>query len=307
MKIRILALGLAMACMSSLDAEEALPGDVELIRDVTYGTGSGHDLKLDVLRPKSHRDGAGPAVVYIHGGSWANGSKSKLKKAEVRLAQHGYVVATIDYRFSQEAIFPAQLEDSKCAVRWLRAHAGDYQVDPQRIGVWGDSAGGHLAALVGTAQGLEGQGGWPETSSRVRAVVDMYGPSDFTPTSLALLAKAPPELKLPSPDDPNSSVAKLLGGPITKVPEQAREASPTTHVTPDDPPFLLLHGDHDTMVPLQQSQLLAETLKKSGVEANLVIYKGGSHGLAGFEDEYYPQVERFLDRHLGKPDRKSVV
>ena len=268
----------------------------EVQTDVEFGNVKGRALKLDVIRYRDQK--VRPAVIFYHGGSWSGGSKDEFGDLRMRLAQHGYVVFSVDYRLSGEAIFPAQVEDCKCAVRWLRAHAQEYGVDPRRIGAWGSSAGAHLAALLGTAgdaKDLEGSGGFSEYSSRVQAVVDMYGPSDFTATSTATIPKSLP-LDAPNhPDNPKSAVARFLGGPLSQVPEQGRRASVTTYVSPDDCPFLILHGDHDALVPLQQSKLLAEILTKAGVPNKLLVFPGGVHGLKEFREQYYPQVEGFFD------------
>jgi len=274
-----------------------LPEGVEMVRDVVFGKGGGRELKLNIIRPKEKPAEPMPVVVWIHGGAWRAGSKEGTRTAA--LAASGYFTASIEYRLSREAKFPAQIEDCKCAIRYLRAHAKDYGIDPERIGVWGSSAGGHLVALLGTSGGvadLEGTGGWADQSSRVQAVCDFYGPSDFTRMGGRHLA-------------PNSPESQLIGGPVLENKDKCAKANPITYVTPDDPPFLIVHGEEDPVVPIGQSELLYEALKKAGVEAAFVRVKGGRHGFRGDTD---PSPERisemvveFFDRHLNRADKEA--
>jgi acetyl esterase/lipase len=274
----------------------AVPEGVEFIQDVEYGKGGEKTLKLDILRPKQPPAEPMPVVVYIHGGAWKGGNKAGMPGLCNRLAQQGYFCASVEYRFSQEAVFPAQIEDTKCAIRFLRAHAKQYSINPDRIGVWGHSAGGHLVALLGTAgdaKDLEGKGGWEDQSSRVQCVVDCFGPTDFT-----VIPKGMENVK----EQMTGPVAQLLGGPVPENADKAAQASPLKYVSKDDPPFLIMHGDQDPVVPIDQSERFCEALKKAGVDATLYIVKGAGHG---FRD---PQVEEatqaFFDKHLrgGKKD-----
>jgi acetyl esterase/lipase len=184
---------------------------------------------------------------------------------------------------SQESIFPAQIEDSKCAIRFLRAKAKEYNLDPNRIGVWGGSAGGHLSALLGTSANvkkLEGAGGWSDQSSRVQAVCDFCGPTDF----------------LLWGDTAHPAVPKLLGGKVSEVKERAADASPVMHITKDVPPFLIVHGDKDNVVPLSQSEKLNDGLKKIGADVTLHVVAGGGHVFASPEIDR--MVAEFFDKHL---------
>ncbi len=276
-------------------AEQAvtLPAGVELIRDVEFGRGGEGTLKLNLFLPKGRRAGAKlPTVAYIHGGAWLIGSRDMVFERPPTLAAlcslvaEGYVCAAIEYRLSQEAPFPAQIEDCKCAVRFLRAHAEAYGVDPERIGAWGPSAGGHLAALLGTSGGakeLEGSGGWPEHSSRVQAVVVWFGPSDL--------------LRMGGThSNPDSPESRLIGGPIQENKAKAARASPITYVSKDSPPFLVMHGAEDAVVPPNQSELLHAALRNAGVESELVIVPGKGHEFLG--EEASRKVAAFFDRHL---------
>lgn len=271
-----------------------VPEDVELVRDVEFGTGGGRPLRLHLLRPKAPPKETMPVVVYVYGGAWRAGSREAGIGPLASLARKGYLGASIEYRLSQEAVFPAQIEDCKCAVRFLRAKAKEYHLDPEQIGVWGPSAGGHLAALLGTSGGvkeLEGTGGSPGYSSRVQAVVDWFGPTDF----LKMDAAGSP-MKHDAPDSPES---RLIGGAIQEKREKVARANPITYVSKDDPPFLIMHGDRDPLVPFNQSELLHEALKKAGVEVAFHPVRGAGHGGPGFNTpEVREQVESFFDRHL---------
>jgi acetyl esterase/lipase len=244
--------------------------------------------RLDLYLPEKAEDRL-PLVVWIHGGAWLTGSKDDCPA--VHFAAKGYAVASINYRLSQHALFPAQIEDCKAAIRWLRANAAKYHLDPGRIGVWGASAGGHLAALLGTSGGvkeLEGGGGNLDQYSRVQCVVDWFGPSDLMTIG-------------GSHDNPGSPESRLIGGPVQENKEKARKASPLTYVGADSAPFLIMHGDRDQVVPLDQSKVLAEALKKAGVEVKLQIVEGGGHGGAAFASpENRKLVEDFFARHLGR-------
>jgi len=287
--MRLLLAALLLWTPQQRPPQPPLPADVEVVRDVEYGTGGGRPLRMHLVRPKSPPPGPMPVVVYIHGGAWRAGSREGGVRPLARLAQRGYFGASIEYRLSQEARFPAQIEDCKAAVRFLRAKAGDYSIHPDRIAVWGPSAGGHLAALLGTSGGvkeLEGTGGNPDVSSRVQAVIDWFGPTDF-------LKMGKNRMDHDSADSPESL---LVGGPIQENREKAARANPVTYVTADDPPFLIMHGDKDDLVPPGQSELLAEALKKAGVEATLHVVAGAGHGFGGRELD--AKVDAFLDRHL---------
>lgn len=267
-----------------------VPDDIEFIRDVEYGVGGGRPLRLNIIRPKDPPAVPMPVIAFIHGGAWLGGDKEGLQT--LGLARRGYFTVNIEYRLSSEAIFPAQIHDCKCAIRWLRAHAEEYKIDPDRIGVWGPSAGGHLVALLGTSGGvkeLEGTGGWSEYSSRVQAVVDFFGPTDL--------------LKMGgSHDDADSPESLLVGGKIADKPEMVRMADPITYVTAGDPPFLIVHGEEDNTVPINQSELLNEALTKAGVSARFVRVKRGGHGFSGDTDPSPDEINRmvgeFLDRIL---------
>jgi acetyl esterase/lipase len=225
----------------------------------------GHKVLLDVFTPEKE-GGPWPVVVWIHGGGWRRGDKEGCPHME--LVKQGFCAAvSINYCLTDVAPMPAQIEDCKAAIRFLRANATKYNLDPDRIGVYGGSAGGHLAALVGTSAGvkeLETQGGNFEYSSRVQAVCDWYGPSDLT------------KMK-------GDVIESLLGGLPEEKKDLARLCSPLTHVSPDDPPFLIMHGDDDSTVPHDHSVWLAEALEEAGVAVEFVTVdtlKGVGHGFS---------------------------
>jgi acetyl esterase/lipase len=291
MKEACLALLLVAGISVSPQVKQSVPDDVELLRDVDFGKGGERSLKLHIVRPKTPPKEAMPVVVYIYGGGWKAGSRDAGIRPLTRFAQRGYFGASIEYRLSQEARFPAQIEDCKCAIRFLRAKAREYGLDPDRIGVWGPSAGGHLAALVGTSgdvKELEGGGGWPEQSSRVQAVVDWFGPTDFLKMGKNKIDH----------DAANSPESQLIGGAIQENKEKVSRANPITYVSKDDPPFLIMHGDKDDLVPPGQSGLLNEALQKAGVESTLHVVPGAGHGFGGKDID--AKVDAFFDRHLKK-------
>jgi acetyl esterase/lipase len=282
-----------------------VPSGVTVVRNQVYAKTGTVDLLLDLYRPEKHESASTPlpVVLWVYGGAFRAGSKDDGQTAGATwLATKGYAVAAFNYRLSQVAIFPAQIHDCKAAVRWLRAHAAKYGLDDAHIGAFGPSAGGHLSAMLGTSGGvaeLEGELGNLEHSSRVQAVVDFFGPTDF----LQMDAHAPPGgMKHDPADSPES---QLVGGAIQQNKDKVARANPITYVTPDDPPFLILHGDRDPLVPVHQSDLLFEALQK--VRVPVIYHKivGAGHGGPQFQSpEVRAMVLAFLDRHL-KPGAVS--
>ena len=302
-----LSLALLIALVICLPAfAQQVPADVELIRDVEYGKGGDVSLKLDIIRPKTQPKSPMPVVIFIHGGGWRNGSKEGGVQHLLPLAQKGYFCASINYRLTGIAPFPAQIEDCKCAIRWMRGNAKKYNADPKRIGVWGTSAGGHLVALLGTSAGrkdLEGKGGWAGYSSRVQAVCDWFGPTDFLYWAEEVTNKGIDIAKLDN-EVAGGAISKLFGGPFSRKQDVARQASPITYVTKDDPPFLIMHGDQDNLVPLSQSQVFHDALQKAGVESTLKILEGAGHGF-GPKYEADKTVLEFFDKHLRRVSKQK--
>ena len=268
-----------------------LPEGVRVFRDLEYVTNGHARQKLDVFLRATGSNW--PLIVWVHGGAWLEGSKES--PPALRFLRDGYAVASINYRLSQHAIFPAQIQDCKAAIRWLRANAKRFGYDAGHIGVWGGSAGGHLVALLGTSGGVKefaAVGANTNTSDRVQCVVDFFGPTDLT-----LMAKQAPADSAIEHDAPNSPESKLLGGPVQQRQELARTANPITYVTSDDPPFLILHGDKDNVVPIGQSELLQAALKKAGVDSTFFVVKGAGHDFRNRPD-LDPIVSEFFAKHL---------
>lgn len=252
--------------------------DVEVRLDLLYGTGGGRPLPLDLYLPKAPLPRAA-AILFIHGGGWEFGKKESWSETALRFARKGYVTATIEYRLSSEAIWPAAIEDSKCAVRWLRSQAKALGFPADCIVACGDSAGGHLSALLGTTGDdfHPGTGGHPGVSSAVQAVVMFNGPALLDDAAL---------LRNPIT---RRWVYKFLGGPPRRLPSTFREASPLTHVNGHSRPFLLLHGTADFMAPISQSRMLSEALARVGVPHTLQEYEGASHEFYQ-RPQYYEQT-----------------
>ncbi|MBN2476628.1 MAG: alpha/beta hydrolase [Pirellulales bacterium] len=299
----LLPLSLAMSALPRVSmAQDRRPADrprvpvgVRAEFDVPYADTDNPQQKLDLYLPdKPIGDGPLPVVVWIHGGAWRAGNKSSgLGNLATLVASGRYAGVSVAYRLTDEAVWPAQIHDCKAALRWIRAHAQQHNLDPKRIGVWGSSAGGHLVAMLGTSGGvkpLEGElGEHIDQGSRVTCVVDYFGPSD-----MLTMGKYPSRM---DHDSPNSPESRLVGGPVQEAKEAARSASPTTYVSQDDPPFLIVHGDQDPLVPHNQSVRLADLLEKAGVDVTFITITGGGHG--GFRSlELTGRVRRFLDKHL---------
>jgi acetyl esterase/lipase len=254
-------------------------------RDLAY-TSVPRRLALDLYTPAG--TAPFPVVVWIHGGSWVSGSRDIFPgHPALRLRDRGYAVATIDYRLVPEGFFPAQAHDCKAALRWLRGNADRYGLDPNRVAAWGASAGGHLAALLGTSGGVpsleDPAQGHPGESSRVQAVVDWFGPTDYR------LADAEQQL----------TAALLLGCPIALCPEKAALASPVSHVDGTDPPFLIQHGTADRVVPIVHSERLHGELLAAAVRSTLTRLDGAGHATIEFlAPENLARIDAFLDAEL---------
>ena len=258
-------------------------------RDLPYVSNGHERQKLDLYLPDAK--GPLPLIIWIHGGAFRMGSK--LDHVPLEYIDFGYAVASVNYRLSQHAIFPAQIQDVKAAVRWLRAHAHAYQLDPQRFCAWGPSAGGHLAAMLGTTGKVAGfdVGEHQGVSSEVQIVVDHFGPTDF----LQMDSQRLPDGMVHDP--PDSPESELIGGPIQENRELVARANPITYVSSDAPPFLIIHGDKDPLVPFQQSVLLKDALEAVGVPVTLYRVVGEGHG--DFVDPKVIELTMaFIEQHL---------
>lgn len=279
------------------EVEPALPQGVKLEADIPYAGTENPRQRLDLLLPAEPKAGKLPVVVFIHGGGWQGGSKVSGRQRVSGLVAGGeFAGASVGYRLTDEAQFPQQIHDCKAAIRWIRANADKYGMDPDRIAVWGSSAGGHLVALLGTSgdvAALEGDlGENKDVSSRVSCVVNYFGPSDFT----VMAAQGGKGARI-NHDAADSPEGKLIGGPLQENRDKAKAASPITYVSKDDPPFLNIHGDADPVVPYHQSEKLHEALKQAGVSSTLITVEGGGHG-QGFPPEISEIVAQFLRHHL---------
>ena len=259
-------------------------------KDIEFAKIDGHSLKLDLYLPANAKNA--PLVVWIHGGGWRGGSKDKC--GIIWVTEHRFALASISYRLTDKAIFPAQIQDCKGAVRWLRANAKKYGYNVDKIAVAGSSAGGHLAALLGTTGGverLEGDvGGNADQPSRVDAIVDYYGATDFIQRT-----KTQPHKTIKE----GSIVNLLLGGPADQKRDLARLASSTFHVTPDDPRLSMIHGDKDESVLIGQSERLKSVYSDAKLPVELMVIEGGGHGGEEFySGEAKDKVLGFLEEHL---------
>jgi acetyl esterase/lipase len=275
------------------DGANWTPPGVHAIREIEYAKPGGKPVLLDLYLPEKAADPL-PLVVWIHGGAWRGGSKEGCPA--LRMVARGYAVASLNYRLSQEAIFPAQIEDCKAAIRWLRANAQKHGIDGKRIGVWGGSAGGHLVALLGvTGQTREFDvGDNLDQSSQVQAVCDFFGPADFSTMDSQSLPNA--AMKHRGPDCPE---ALLIGGAVEDNPEKARRVSPVTYVSSNAAPFLIVHGEQDPVVPPGQSTTLSDALKKAGVPVRLHTIPGAGHGGEPFQTRaVMVMIDQFFDRNL---------
>jgi acetyl esterase/lipase len=265
----------------------ALPGSVE--RDITYCTRDGEELKMDVYHPE---DPNGAAVVFIHGGGWTSGSKNGGSGSEMwpELLGRGYLVVSIDYRLAPEHPFPAQMEDVTCAVLYLKRHADELGIDPERIGAYGGSAGGHLASLLGTTGGHGYEGGITSLTAEVAAVVDLFGPTDLTVDF----------------DGASERIITTVFGATDRGSKVLVQASPVHNVSSDDPPFLIVHGELDELVPVEQGEALYEALVAARVDAEFVPVQNANHGFSPTGGPISPTrveitrlVADFFDEHLG--------
>lgn len=272
------------------DGEIPVPEGVTEEKDIEYGRVGEKALQLDLYRPAKVEEPV-PGLIFIHGGGWKGGNRADYKIYTVRFAQKGYVVATVSYRFSQEATFPGCVEDVKCAVRWMRENAAQLNVDPERIVAIGGSAGGYLSMMVGYTPDmpeLEGSGGHAGVSSRVAAVVDFYGPTDLT-TPFAQAA---------------NEVREFMPKKYDEDPALYRLASPLFQLDRSDPPTLILHGTIDTIVPVEQSDRLAERIQELGIPYYYARLDGWPHTMDAARpvNEYAVQlIEKFLTETLKKP------
>jgi acetyl esterase/lipase len=298
---------LAFVCWAAFAADASaqpapkrptLPKGFTAEYDVKYIPDGDPAQTLDLYFPEKAAEKPQPLLIWIHGGGWVAGSKSGVPY--LNQLGRGYVVASVEYRFSQKALFPAQIQDCQAAIRWLRANAKKYNIDPDRVGVGGASAGGHLAALVGTSGGKKAFpsiGDNKDQSDRVQAVCDIFGPADFW--TVIKQADEDKDVKNIFKWNNGDPYSKLIGARLGEDKEKCDAVSPVHYVSKDSPPFLILHGDRDTLVPYAQSVELADLLKKAGVAVTLQRLPGSGHGGPAFALPAIGKLnEAFFDKHL---------
>lgn len=287
------AMGFALCIflfLASATRGEDAPPAVDFKTNIEYTNPDDQHLQLNIAMPPDAK-GALPAILCIHGGGFRAGTRDGYNDLCKRLAAHGYVAATVSYRLAPKYQFPAAVHDVKAAVRWLRANAKEYHIDPERIGVTGGSAGGHLAQFLGVTQGVkqfEGEGGNAEQSSNVKCVVNVYGPSDFT-KSYGKSVDAAEVLPL------------FLGGNLETQWNRHIQASPLYWVTPEASPTLIIHGTEDKYVAYEQAQWMHDRLKAATVEVELLTLQGAGHGFKGEDAKQADEaLFKFFDDHLKK-------
>ncbi len=263
------------------------PRAVKFERNLVYGKSGGQELRLNLARPVE----AGPSrpcIMFVHGGGWTGGDKEAYDEAIRVAVEKGYVGVTVGYRLAPAHRFPAQVQDVKCAVRYLRAHAEQYGIDPKRIGAAGDSAGGQLVMMLGVTRpedGLEGDGGWSNMSSAVQAVVSYYGPTDLGAPDVPMVSKWVVEV--------------FLGAPAAKVPDLCRQASPLFYVHAGQAPLLLLQGTVDPLVPTTQAVRMATAMSAAKAAGRVELIVGAAHGFSGAQQQHAIEATTaFFDEHL---------
>lgn len=283
------AIPLAAILVLAPIAARAQAPKVKVMEDVTYAKIGDAELKLDIAMP-AEGDGPFPGIVAIHGGAWRAGNKKDVRGLLEECARRGYVAISPQYRFCPKVVFPAQVHDVKAAVRWLRSHANEYKLNPEKIGATGFSAGGHLALMLGVTgpdDGLEGDAPAGAPSSRVQAVVNYFGPTDFAASDI--------------PDVSKPLLRDFLGGTPAEKPAETKAASPITYTSKDDPPILTFQGTKDPLVPHTQATKLADAQTAAGVAGRIELLVGAGHGWQGPEMKHTVEESFvFFDRYLKK-------
>ncbi len=272
-------------------ANAPVPDDIQLVRDVVYSTAPGKDgqnieLKMDCAFLKKSDGQPMPVIIYIHGGGWSGGNRNLGLPFSIAFARGGYFACTISYRLSGEAIFPAQVYDVKAAVRFIREHAEQLVIDPDRIGVWGHSAGGHLSAMLGVTgndHSLDGPVNDKSAGSEVQAVVDVSGPTDL--------------VRIAPGGNGGPMISQFLGGTVREKQDVAKAASPINYVDAKDAPFLIIQGGQDNLVPDEQAEIMRDALKKAGVECEYLYIAESGHGVP--DRRAFQATAEFFDKHLG--------
>lgn len=284
-----------MVCLSGSAAAAPPPG-IKVVADLDYG-GQGHQRqRIDLYLPEKPAKEPRPVIVFIHGGGWQGGSKEDGRVIFPLLDDGVYAGASIGYRLTGEAIWPAQVHDVKAALRWLAANGAAHGLDTRRMALFGISAGGHLVSLLGTSQGvaaLEGRVGVPE-GREPQAVPPLAAIANYC--GVANFLTFPGKGSVISEEDPKGPIAQLFGGPMSRHQEAARLASPVAHITRDDPPFLHIHGTKDELVPYDQVQEFDASLEKAGVASTVLTGRDGSHVFVS--EDLFRKLRAFFDYRL---------
>jgi acetyl esterase/lipase len=304
-RLKLIAAALLSSSILYTSVAESASDTVEIVtmRNIPYVENGHPNQILDLYLPDQPSNKPLPLMIWIHGGAWMAGSHAN--PPVLYLVNEGFAVASIQHRFSSHAIWPAQAYDCKAAIRFLRANAVEYNLDPDHFGVGGDSSGGHLAAFIGTSgdvSDMEGDLGNTNASSCVQAVVDWFSPTDFT-----LMAQQSGPGSIIQHDSPTSPESLLLGGPVQEKLELANTANPLTYIDENDPPFLIMHGDNDQLVPLGQSVILAKALIDAGVEEVTMktIHGAGHEGPEFHSAESRQLIKEFLSRTLKMAEEET--
>ena len=281
-----LKISYGLGMLDLIETEPEVPESIEVFENIEYKFVDSTSLQLDIYRLKNLETPA-PVMIFIHGGAWRTGKRSDYKPYLIDYAQKGYVTATVSYRLVKQAIFPAAVQDVNCAVKWIKAHASEYGIDAEKVVLIGGSAGGHLSLMIGYggAESLFCEDCSLEGDSRVQAIIDLYGPADLT-TPYAISTY---------------QVQEFLNTTYDKNPEIFRVASPNTYITPNDPPTLIFQGTIDSLVPVSQSDSLAQWLEKAGIPHEYHRLKGWPHtmDLSVKVNEYCQfYIDRFLEKHV---------
>ena len=269
----------------------AIPNHISVEKNVVYSSVNDRQLHLDIYYPKHHKNLQQqpiPLLIWVHGGAWRAGSKEG--SPALAALRRGYAVASVEYRLSGEAIFPAAIEDCKAAVCFLRFNAKRYNIDPERFGAWGSSAGGHLVALLGTTSDsdeFQAQSICQKATPEIQAVCDWFGPTDFL-----RMNDFPGKMDHNAANSPES---QFIGGPIQQNKSKVQLANPITYASKHAPPFLIMHGEVDALVPYNQSELLHTALKSHRVDSTLEMIVGADHGFRGATKSREQLVQRSID------------
>ena len=295
-----MVLSIILCVLESFSLQAQSTEGISITKDFVYGRVQDVDLKLDMAMPAEGKPTC-PALIFFHGGGWQQGDKSHMHRWLKKFASSGYVAVSVGYRFAPAFKWPSQVEDAKTAVRFLRANAQQFNIDPDRIGVMGESAGGYLALMLGftdSTDSLEGEGGYQSYSSRVQAVVSFFSATDFSGRTWQLSPELEAEIQRYYNKSLPQVIADFTGTNDTDDP-LLKKISVLPYVDKNDPPVLMFHGDSDPYSPIERAQKFEQALTQANVSHELIIVKGGGHGWTGeLQEETSRRMTEFFDRIL---------